>query len=100
VQVTELDVSVYPWEKEQRSLRAGEDDTYTADLQRRQSAQYRTVFDIFREYRDVITGVTFWNLTDGNSWLNNYPVSGRKNYPLLFDAEGEPKEVYWEVTGQ
>jgi endo-1,4-beta-xylanase len=35
--------------------------------------------------------VTFWGVTDGDSWLNNFPTRGRTNYPLLFDREGKPK---------
>ena len=100
IQITELDISVYPWEKNNRNKQASDNDTYTAGRQQKQSAQYTRIFDIFREYRSVITGVTFWNVTDRHTWLDDYPVPGRKNYPLLFDTEGQPKEAYWEVTGQ
>jgi len=30
-------------------------------------------------------------------WLDNFPVRGRKDYPLLFDAQLKPKKAYWEV---
>jgi len=100
VQITELDVSVYPWEKNDRARLSTDSDTLTQDLQERQSRQYKALFDIFREYASVISGVTFWNITDRHTWLDDYPVKGRKNYPLLFDTEGAPKEAYWEVTGQ
>jgi endo-1,4-beta-xylanase len=56
------------------------------------------IFRVFREYKNVITGVTFWNVADKSSWLNNFPVKGRKNYPLLFDRNLLPKKVYWEVV--
>ena len=56
------------------------------------------VFDVFRKYHDVITGVTFWNLSDQYTWLDYYPVRGRKNYPLLFDGVLKPKEAYWKVV--
>ncbi len=51
---------------------------------------------IKRKYKDVITGVTFWNISDRSSWLNNFPVKGRKNYPLLFDRNLQPKPAYWQ----
>jgi endo-1,4-beta-xylanase len=46
----------------------------------------------------VITGVTFWNISDRNSWLDNFPVRNRKDYPLLFDRHLKPKKVYQEVV--
>ena len=42
--------------------------------------------------------VTFWNVTDKHTWLDTYPVPGRKNYPLLFDVNGQPKKAYWKVA--
>jgi endo-1,4-beta-xylanase len=56
------------------------------------------IFRVLREYRNVITGVTFWNVSDKSSWLDNFPVSGRKNYPLLFDQNLQPKKVFWEIV--
>jgi GH35 family endo-1,4-beta-xylanase len=98
IQFTEIDMSVYHWEKNRRARLPSDDDTFTAALSARQAAQYKMVFDIFREYKDVMGGITFWNVTDAHTWLDNYPVPGRKNHPLLFDMEGEPKEAFWEVT--
>jgi len=98
VQVTELDISVYPWEKNRRARRPGESDAYTTELQQKQAEQYKTVFSIFRDRRQVINGVTFWNVSDKHTWLDQYPVPGRKNYPLLFDTAGRPKKAYWEVV--
>lgn len=97
VQITELDMSVYPWEKHRREKRADESDTFTPELEQKQIDQYKMVFNVFREYKDILTGVTFWNISDKYSWLDTYPVPGRKNYPLLFDQNLEPKKVYWEV---
>jgi endo-1,4-beta-xylanase len=98
VQITELDVSIYQWEKNRRARRAGESDVYTPELQQRQAEQYKDVFAVFRRFRGTINGVTFWNISDRNTWLDRYPVPGRKNYPLLFDTAGQPKKAYWEVT--
>lgn len=98
VQVTELDISIYPWEKNRRQRRPDEPDAYTPELEQRQANQYKKVFAVFRDYKDILTGVTFWNVTDRTTWLDQYPVPGRKNYPLLFDTEGQPKKAYWEVV--
>ncbi|TVS19348.1 MAG: hypothetical protein EA424_08770, partial [Planctomycetaceae bacterium] len=51
----------------------------------------------YLKYRDVVDRVTFWGVTDGDSWLNNFPIRGRTNYPLLFDRRGEPKPAYHAV---
>lgn len=98
VQITELDVSLYRWEKHQRPLKEGENKGFTDSLEQKQIAQYEAIFEVFRNYKDVLTGVTFWNISDRYSWLDHYPVEGRKNYPLLFDTELQPKKVYRKVV--
>ncbi|MDT0690390.1 endo-1,4-beta-xylanase [Salegentibacter sp. F188] len=98
VQITELDVSIYPWEKEQRERRPDESDEFTAELQQKQVDKYKMFFEVFRDYKEVMTGLTFWNISDAYSWLDYYPVEGRKNYPLLFDEDYEPKAAYYEVV--
>jgi endo-1,4-beta-xylanase len=98
VQITELDVSVYPWEKERRKLRQGEQQPYTKEMEAKQSAKYAELFDVLRQEKNALTGVTFWNVSDRYSWLDTYPVEGRKNYPLLFDQEYKPKKAFWSVV--
>ena len=98
VQVTELDISIYPWEKDKRAKRPEESDAYTPELEKKQGDKYAEVFKIFRENKKVISGVTFWNISDRNTWLDDYPVPGRKNYPLLFDQTLQPKKAYWRVA--
>ena len=92
IQITELDVSVY----------AGRTDLAIPNLsdkvEQKQADQYKMVFEVFRKHKGVITGVTFWNLSDRSSWLDNFPVKGRKNFPLLFDQNLAPKKAYQEVT--
>lgn len=94
---TEVDMSVYKWEKEKRERKPNEEDTYTLELQEKQAQQYKMVFDVMRKYKNVITNVTFWNVSDRYTWLDEYPVKGRKNYPLLFDINLKPKKAYYEV---
>jgi endo-1,4-beta-xylanase len=99
VQVTELDISVYPWEKNRRAKRPDEADTFTAEREQQQLEQYKKVFRIFRDYKNVITGITLWGVSDRRTWLDEYPVMGRKNYPTLFDQNRQPKKAFWEVVG-
>ena len=63
-------------------------------VQQQLAAHYAELFRVFLKHRDVVERVTFWNVTDGDSWLNDWPVKGRTNYPLLFDRAGKPKPAY------
>jgi endo-1,4-beta-xylanase len=58
---------------------------------------YEDLFKIFIKYKDNIERVTFWGVNDGQSWLNNWPVRGRTNYPLLFDRNYKPKPAFERV---
>lgn len=98
VQITELDVSIYPWEKERRERRPDESDEFTQELEQKQIDAYDMFFRVFRDYKDVLTSVTFWNVSDKYTWLDTYPVEGRKNYPLLFDENFERKKAYEKVV--
>jgi endo-1,4-beta-xylanase len=100
IQITELDVSIYPWEKNPRPRRPSDNDVFTPELKQKQADQYSMLFRVFRDYKNVITGITFWNISDRHTWLDNYPVPGRKNYPLLFDEHLKPKGAYWRVIGE
>lgn len=99
LQITELDISVYPKEHHAREKHAGDYDTvFTKEKEQKQVEVYKICFDLFRKYRQHITSVTFWNISDRNSWLDNFPVRGRKDYPLLFDKGLHPKKAFWEVV--
>ncbi len=93
LQITELDVSVYRSDETNPS-----DNVFTPEREQKQLEKYKMIFRVFRDYKDAISGVTFWNVSDRNSWLDNFPVRGRKNYPLLFDNNLQPKKAYWEVV--
>lgn len=56
-------------------------------------------FGLFLKHSDIITRVTVWGVTDGDSWKNNFPVPGRVDYPLLFDRDCQPKPFVEELIG-
>jgi endo-1,4-beta-xylanase len=56
--------------------------------------RYADLFEVFVKHRRNIGRVTFWGVTDGDSWLNNFPTRGRTNHPLLFDRQGKPKPAF------
>jgi endo-1,4-beta-xylanase len=103
VQITELDLSVYRW-GDSSSLPA-----LPQDLESRQAARYGALFKVFREEaraegaaatprQGKLTGVTFWGAADDSTWLDSFPVSGRKDWPLLFDTGHHPKRAFWAVA--
>lgn len=54
-------------------------------------------FKLFIKYQDNVSRVTFWGVSDGVSWKNNFPVRGRTDYPLLFDRNHQAKTVVEEI---
>ncbi|ETZ24092.1 endo-1,4-beta-xylanase [Pedobacter sp. V48] len=98
IQVTELDVSIYSNGHQQDKAVITPVSILTAEREQQQAEQYAMIFKVFRNHKKYISGVTFWNLSDRYSWLDNFPVRGRKNYPLLFDTQLEPKKAYWNVV--
>jgi endo-1,4-beta-xylanase len=62
-----------------------------------QSKAYTDLFKLFLKYKKNISRITFWGVNDGQSWLNNWPIPGRTNYPLLFDRNFKPKPVFYSV---
>ncbi|MEO7989701.1 MAG: endo-1,4-beta-xylanase [Chryseolinea sp.] len=99
VQITELDISVYKKEHNARERQQEDNNAvFTPEKEKQQIEMYKTCFDLFRKHKNVISSVTFWNISDRASWLDNFPVRGRKDYPLLFDKDLKPKKAYWEVV--
>jgi endo-1,4-beta-xylanase len=96
--ITELDISVYPKEHSASARKASAyETTYSADREKQQSEQYAMCFEMFRKHRMAIRSVTFWNVSDRYSWLDNFPVVNRKDYPLLFDQKLKRKKAYEKV---
>jgi GH35 family endo-1,4-beta-xylanase/enterochelin esterase-like enzyme len=87
IHVTELDIRVN--EQMGGQLQFSREGLAVSDSVKQHLAdQYARVFGVFRKHRDVIDCVTFWNLSDRDSWL------GQNNYPLPFDADYKPKLAY------
>lgn len=67
-------------------------------IQQKLARRYADLFKVFVANRDKIPRVTFWGVTDADSWLNNWPVRGRTAYPLLFNRNGQPKPAFEAVV--
>lgn len=105
VMITELDVSVLPSKGSEgvadiSRREEAEDrlnpypDGLPEEVQQKLADRYVEIFKVILDHREEVTRVTFWGLHDGQTWLNNFPIRGRTNYPLLFDRELEPKPAY------
>jgi endo-1,4-beta-xylanase len=105
VMITELDVDVLP--PSSRSVSADVSQTFEAraelnpyanglpeSVQQALARRYADLFSEFIRHRKQITRVTFWGVTDANSWLNSWPVRGRTDYPLLFNRQCQPKPAF------
>ncbi len=64
------------------------------EIQKKLADRYLALFKVYRKQNEHITRITFWNVTDGDSWLNNFPIRNRTNYPLLFDRTGREKLAF------
>jgi endo-1,4-beta-xylanase len=69
-------------------------------VQKALAKKYADLFAVYLKHRAVMSRVTFWGVTDGDSWKNNWPVVGRTDYPLLFDRAGQPKPAFDAVIQQ
>ena len=88
IHVTELDIRVNQEMGGQLRFSRNEGVQVTNDQKLLQEAQYAALFRVMRRHADKVDCVTFWNLSDRDSWL------GANNYPLPFDREYKPKHVY------
>ena len=102
VMVTELDLSVLPWPKgnygaavETNFEYMKEMNPYTdglpAEKAQEQTDFFVKLFGIYLKHADIIDRVTFWGVTDGDSWKNGWPMPGRTDYPLAIDRNYQPK---------
>ncbi|MEM1123933.1 MAG: endo-1,4-beta-xylanase, partial [Bacteroidota bacterium] len=108
VMFTELDITVLPnpWDLEGAEVSQNYEgspfmnpypEALPDSVQIQLTERYEAIFKLFLKHQDKISRVTFWGISDGNSWLNNWPIKGRTNYPLLFDRNFASKLAYRKV---
>lgn len=104
--ITEWDISILPSPYEGANIAANfkyskEMDPYREaipdSIQQKWNKRVLDMFGLFLKYHEVIDRVTVWGLTDNTTWLNNFPIRGRKDYPVLFDRNNQPKPVVGEM---
>lgn len=88
IHVTELDIRTNTEMGGQLRFNRNENVKISDDMKLLQEAQYDMLFRVLRRHADKVKCVTFWNLSDRDSWL------GANNYPLPFDKDYKPKNVH------
>jgi endo-1,4-beta-xylanase len=101
VMITELDVNVLGGKRTAELTEMGQKpnpNRYANGLppavQEELAERYADLFRVYVKHRNDVALVTFWGVTDGDSWLNSW---GQVNYPLLFDRAGKPKSAFYSV---
>jgi len=107
VHVTELDMDVLPRDPDmwgadlskKATIRAKTNlypDGLPPAMQEKLAQRYAECFRLFLKHG--VRRVTFWGVTDKSSWLHNFPIPGRVNYPLLWDRDGREKPAFAAVA--
>ena len=105
--ITELDMDVLPRDPDmwgadlskKMQIKAATNiypDGLPDAMQQKLARRYADVFALFLKHG--VRRATLWGLTDGMSWLNNFPIPGRVNYPLLWDRNLKPKPAFDAVA--
>ncbi|MBQ0058078.1 MAG: endo-1,4-beta-xylanase [Bacteroidales bacterium] len=91
IQITELDIRANEEMGGQLQFSRGEGQVIKPYIQTMHEDQYNRLFRVLRKHKDIIDVVTFWNLSDKDSWV------GTANYPLLIDKDLKRKHAYYTV---
>jgi endo-1,4-beta-xylanase len=102
--ITELDIGVLPacrfdtqivdistFDVETQKKINGYGGGLPAFAEQAQAKRCAELFEVFLKHRKKLGRVTFWGVHDGQSWRNYWPITGRTEYPLLFDRQCKPK---------
>jgi endo-1,4-beta-xylanase len=92
ISITELDVDASEHGQRRQSAEVSENaqagaGSVVADASQKLAEQYASLFRVFLKHRQNIKLVTFWCVTDRDSWRSF-------GNPLLFDREGKPKKCF------
>lgn len=104
VMITELDMNVLPNPESFNGAEVSQSFSYNesmdpyknglpADVAKRIDDRWVEFFQLYKRHANQISRVCVWGLSDAQSWMNNWPISGRTAYPLLFDRECQPKSA-------
>lgn len=98
ISITELDVNASQRGQRNQSAEASQNSqaaggTLVDEANQKLADQYGSLFRVFLKHRHNIQLVTFWGVTDRDSWR-------RFGKPLLFDGEWRPKPAFDAVIAE
>jgi endo-1,4-beta-xylanase len=98
ISITELDVNASQGGQRSQSAEVAQNSQAAAGgvvdaVNQKLAEQYASLFRVFLKHRKQIKLVTFWGLTDRDSWR-------RAGKPLLFDGEWRPKPAFDAVISE
>ncbi|MES2658877.1 MAG: endo-1,4-beta-xylanase [Verrucomicrobiota bacterium] len=99
VMITELDVDPLPRDASGADMAVAEKganpypDGLPPEVQEKLAKRYGEIVSVIVRHPEV-TMIGFWGTHDGRSWLNDFPVKGRTNHPLLYDRKLQPKPAF------
>lgn len=109
--ITELDVGVLPYypldskvvdissfDLEKQKELNPYPDVLPDSVQKELASRYADFFSFFLKHRDKFSRVTLWAVHDGQSWRSYLPITGRTDYPMLFDRHCKPKPAFDAVV--
>jgi len=98
ISITELDVNAAQRGQRNQSADVAQNaqaggGSVVEDANQKLAEQYASLFRVFVKHRKQIELITFWGLTDRDSWR-------RFGKPLLFDGEWRPKPAFDAVISE
>ncbi len=93
LEVTEMDIKIYENERQRT-------EELPEWLETWQMIKYKNFFKVCRDNKDTVNGITFWGLDDAHTVIVYGTSEGniRKEWPMLFDVNGMPKQNFFAVT--
>ena len=108
VMITELDMNVLPNPDSFSGAEVSQNFEYNErmdpyknglpdDVAKRIDRRWVEFFELYKRHQHQISRVCVWGVSDGQSWMNDWPISGRTAYPLLFDRQYQPKAAVDDI---
>lgn len=93
VVITEMDMSIYASANDAKRIPTANDLLV-------QAQRYKDIFAVYKAAAEKgqLDLVMIWGPSDDTSWLNDFPVRGRTDAPLLFDTRFQAKPAFWAIV--